>query len=320
MPELLTRMAIGPFASRHASNAAATCASSVTSASARKTARLPSCAERRAAYDADACAGLAAAAVAIAEPMPRAPPVTTACLPAISNRFRAHCYPLFLRARDQALELLFSGKVLHRPLRVGVPELGCGVQRPARIGEVRPPERDQVGPAGGEDGVDLIGLGNVADRHRRDADLVANLIGVRRLEHPAVYGLRIGRGLAGRNVDQIGAGGLKRARDLDGIVAGDSAFDPIGRGNTHRHRPIARPHGAHRAENFQRIAQTVFQRPAVLVGAVVEQRRDERRQQVSVRAVQLDHIEAGLDAHLVRRGRTHRESRPSRRASARAAA
>ena len=54
------------------------------------------------------------------------------------------------------------------------------------------------------------------------------------------------------------------------------------------------PYRAHGAEHFQRIAQAVLQRAAVFVGALVGQRRDEAGQQVAVRAVQLQPVEAGL--------------------------
>ncbi len=64
--------------------------------------------------------------------------------------------------------------------------------------------------------------------------------------------------------------------------------------------------GAHRVEDLEREAQPVLQRAAVLVGALVGDRRQERRQQVAVRGVQLEQVEAGLD----RRGGRPRRSRP----------
>src|SRR5579863_3276608 len=88
------------------------------------------------------------------------------------------------------------------------------------------------------------------------------------------YGVCVGRRLAGRDVDEIGALALERARDLDGVVAVDAALHPIGRRDAHRDRPFRRPNRAHRAEDLQRIAQTILQRAAVLVAAMVSQRRD----------------------------------------------
>ena len=80
---------------------------------------------------------------AIAKPIPRAPPVTTACLPA-----RSTFGLLLLRARDQTFELLFSRDVLHRPLGAsGYPSCAaaCSVQhgsarcgRPSATRSARP--------------------------------------------------------------------------------------------------------------------------------------------------------------------------------------
>ena len=54
------------------------------------------------------------------------------------------------------------------------PELRGGVQRPVRIGQVRPAERDEIGAPGGDDAVHLVGVGDVADGDRRHAGLVAD--------------------------------------------------------------------------------------------------------------------------------------------------
>ena len=83
---------------------------------------------------------------------------------------------------------------------------------------MRPGERDQIGAAGGEDRIDMVGLVDVADRHGRDPALVADLVGEGGLEHAAVDRLAIGPGLARRDVDQVGAGLPEGAADLDRLV------------------------------------------------------------------------------------------------------
>src|SRR5204863_9151916 len=50
--------------------------------------------------------------------------------------------------------------------------LGGGAQRPHRIDQVRPADRDQVGPAGRQDRIGMVGLEDVAHRHGRDARFV----------------------------------------------------------------------------------------------------------------------------------------------------
>jgi hypothetical protein len=102
----------------------------------------------------------------------------------------------------------------------------------------------------------------------------------------------------GRDVDDVDAGVRERLRDLHGLVRRRRPRHPVVRRDPHRHRLVLRPRRAHRAEHLEREAQPVLQRAAVLVRAVVGQRRDERRQQVAVRGVQLDHVEARLDAAI----------------------
>src|SRR5215469_7599517 len=84
--------------------------------------------------------------------------------------------------------------------------------------EVRARQRDEIGAAGGDDGVDLVRRRDRADAHGRERGLVADLIGKRRLEHATEDRLRVGDGLAGRHVDEIATSVRERARDLDRIV------------------------------------------------------------------------------------------------------
>ncbi len=108
--------------------------------------------------------------------------------------------------RQVPLELLLAREVLHGP----------GLQRCSRAGPRRggsscgsarcgPGQGAEVGAAGGEDRVHLVGLGDVAHGDRRDAGLVADAVRERRLEHASVDGLGLGRGLARRDVDDVRA-------------------------------------------------------------------------------------------------------------------
>ena len=171
---------------------------------------------------------------------------------------------------------ILAGAVLLRPVDVGVADLApprCSVQAGlARCGRAtahrsaRPAammlltwSASEIAPTA------MVG----------DAGLVADAVGERRLVHAAVDRLLLLADLARRAVDQVGAGGLEGARDLDRVVGRDAAFDPVVRRDAHRHRQVLRPGRAHRAEHLERIAQAVRQRAAVLVGALVGQRRDE---------------------------------------------
>ena len=84
--------------------------------------------------------------------------------------------------------------------------VGGGVQGPVRVPQVRAGERAQVGAAGEDDRVDVVVARDRADGDHRDARLVADPVGVRRLEAAPVGGLLVGRDLAGRDVDDVAAG------------------------------------------------------------------------------------------------------------------
>ena len=55
-----------------------------------------------------------------------------------------------------------------------------------------------------------------------------------------------------------------------------------------------RHRGLHRAQHVEAEARAVLERAAVLVGAAVLERRVELRDQIAVRGVDLDAVEAGL--------------------------
>ena len=145
-------------------------------------------------------------------------------------------------------------------------------------------------------------------------------VGERRLVHAAVDRLRRARRLAGRHVDQVGAGVLEQPRDRRPRRPACCRPAPSRAPRcapTSACRPATRR--ASRAKDLERIAAAVLERPAVLVVAPVGERADERRQQIAVRAVQLEPVEAALGAPRARRARTRRARGPCRRASSRAA-
>ena len=163
----------------------------------------------------------------MAAPMPVPPPVISACLPS-----RAPITPspvTGLGARGEAIELVAAGEIRLGPGRARVAGPRGGVQRPVGIGQVRPGEADEVGAAGHQDRVDVVGLVDVADRHGGDADLVADAVGERRLEHAAVDRARLDGGLAGRHVDDVDALGLQDAGDGDRLHRRDAAIRPPSR-------------------------------------------------------------------------------------------
>src|SRR5262245_40470443 len=109
-------------------------------------------------------------------------------------RLEAQVSPFLAVARAIAENLLLAGEVLRRTMdaRGAVP--GRRLHAEIRVDEVRARQRDEIGAAGGDDGVDLVRGRDRADAHGRERGLVADLIGKRRLEHAAEDGLRVGDG------------------------------------------------------------------------------------------------------------------------------
>src|SRR5579859_354463 len=79
-------------------------------------------------------------------------------------------------AQAVAEYLLLPWKVLRRAEDIGCAVPGGGLHRECRIDQMRPGERYEIGTAGSEDSVDLVGRRNVADAHGSDPRLVADLI------------------------------------------------------------------------------------------------------------------------------------------------
>src|SRR6185436_2712358 len=187
--------------------------------------------------------------------------------------------------------LLLAGQVLRRAEHPLGPIPSRGLQREARVDQMRPPKGYQISAAGSQNGVDLVGRSDVADAHGGDAGFIANLIGEWRLKHAAIYRTRVAHRLTGGNIDKVDAGFSKGASDLDRVIAVDPSVRPVGSGYAYRHRLMRRPYRSHGLKNLERIPQAVCQRTAITICAPVGQRRDETCEQVTVGAVQLQHIE-----------------------------
>ena len=140
----------------------------------------------------------------------------------------------------------------------------------------------------------MVGLADGPHRDGGNARLLADLVGQRGLVHAAVHRLLRRAHLAGRAIDHVGPGLLEGPCDQHRIGRRGAARQPILGRDAHRHRPPGRPGGAHRRKHLQRVAQAVVQAAAVRVIALVGQRGDEARQQIAVRAVQLQPVKTSV--------------------------
>ena len=82
---------------------------------------------------------------------------------------------------------------------------------------MRPRQRAEVGAAGRDDRVHLIGGRDVPDRDGRDTTFVADHLGERGLEHAAVHRVGPARGLACRHVDDVGTVIAEQRRNLQAV-------------------------------------------------------------------------------------------------------
>ena len=164
--------------------------------------------------------------------------------------------------------------------------------RPTRIEEHRTSQRDHVRIARRNDRLGLHGIRDEAHGHHRHIHRLLHATGKRHLvarpHRDALPRIEAARG----HMDHVATVRFQRLRELDGLFQVPTAFDPVGGGQTHGHRAIRRECRTHRIEHLEREAHAVLERAAVLIGALVRQRRQELMQKIPVRAVKLDEVEA----------------------------
>ena len=101
---------------------------------------------------------------------------------------------------------------------------------------------------------------------------------------------------------------------LRDVVDREPALDPVGRGQPDEQRLVVGPGRADGVGRLDEQPRAVLQRAAVLVVALVGQRREELVQQVAVGGVQLDDVEPGVVGASRGGGERRGDARRSRRA------
>ncbi len=136
-------------------------------------------------------------------------------------------------------------------------------------------------------------LGDESDRHRGDAGGASNRACERHVHPGACRGDLLQRRNAGaRDVDPVAPARLQFQRERNRILERPAAVHPVGGGNARAERALARPRRAHRVEDFQRKAHATATVAAVRIIAPVRERREELVQQIAVREVQLERVDA----------------------------
>src|SRR5690606_16445065 len=86
---------------------------------------------------------------------------------------------------------------------------------------------------------------------------------------------------------------LQAPGELHRVVEGPATFRVVDRRAAHEERFLLRPRCARFADYFEREAHAVLEAPSILVAARIGKRGQELVQQVAVRRVNLDDVEAG---------------------------
>src|SRR5580698_190649 len=187
---------------------------------------------------------------------------------------------------------------LRRPiLETGVePEVVLPVQGNVGVELRLPADRDQIGLPVLQDGFGLFRLQDDPDRHGGHPGLLTDALGKRHLETEAARHLRR-RGRAGNAargaVDHVDATRLQLAGEHDRVVHIPSLDRAVDRRDTGEQRHGVRHLGPYRFGNLERQPHAPGAIAAILIVAGVGDRRQERGQQIAVRGVDLDGVEAG---------------------------
>ena len=103
----------------------------------------------------------------------------------------------------------------------------------------------------------------------------------------------------GGNVDVVDlAVGLERPHDQDRVLDDEPSRNEVAEADPDADDPVVARPPAHLSDHLAREAQPVLERAAVLVRALVVERREELVQQVAVRDVHLGAVEAALTRQL----------------------
>ena len=183
-------------------------------------------------------------------------------------------------------------QILPRPRR-DLPEFLRGVQRPVGVAQHLAREQHDIGLIVADDLVGLSRRGDHADRGGGDIRLTPNPLGERRLISGSDRDLRLLDIAARRAIDHIDAKSEQKPRELDRLVDVPSAFNPIGRRDSHEQRAALGQHASYRRDAFAKKPRPIVERAAVGVSAAIAQRRQKLVNQIAVGGVNFDHREAG---------------------------
>src|SRR5579871_4945456 len=167
-------------------------------------------------------------------------------------------------------------------------------QGPVGIAQELARQQHQIGAAVADDVVGLHRFGDHADRGGRNVRPIADGFRKRHLITRARHHVRLRRVARRTAIDQVDAAGLQQTGQRDRIVESPAAGFPVSGGNAHGNRFIVRPLGAGELGDFQKQPRTILEAAAVLVAAMIRERRVKAVQKVSVCRVDFQPLKAGV--------------------------
>ena len=185
--------------------------------------------------------------------------------------------------------------VLSRPCDLLFEDIG-GTQRPIGIAEEFASQQNNVGLSGRDDVLGLLGRGDHANGSCEDSRLAADALGKGSLIAGAERNRCFGNDASRGRVDEIDAQRLGLPSEGDGILDSPAALDPV-RGRDAK--PQGETFGPDFTDGFDDLAQdagAVLKAATVLVGAGVDQGREELVNEVAVGSVDFDEFEASFEA------------------------
>ena len=198
------------------------------------------------------------------------------------------------RCGSRSRSLRRSAQILFRPARLFA-QRGRRVHRPIGIAQHGARQENKIGLAFRNDGVGLRRLGDESNRRRGNACLASNSRGKFNLKAGSCRNLRVRHKSARGCIDKIDAVLAQLFRKLHRFVGVPAAIRPVGGGDAYKQRQAIRPHAANRIRHFQHQADAIVEAAAVSVRAMIRERRQKLMQQVAMRRVNLNEIEARLE-------------------------
>ena len=176
------------------------------------------------------------------------------------------------------------------------------MERPIGIAERFAAEKDEISLALSNNGIGLDGVSDEADGGSGNGGLATDSGGKLDLVSGSGGNLGVGNLAAGGDIDQIGAMLAEELRELDGFVDGPAAGNPIGGGDADKERQMSWPLGANGVHHLQGETSAILKAAAVGVSALIGERRKKLMEQVAVRRVNFNDVEAGFERAAGGRG------------------